>query len=112
MPRCFVYVDGQFRALRRDAAHDDQRIQQLVSYLVKRRRLILVLAWIGQAAVLLAGLYGLHFSITPWIIIPLVPSFLLISISLRQPPNLTRLAAHVRRMRLVHQTSAMDRLKA
>lgn len=100
---------GSSRALRKDTTNDAARIQQLVTYLTGRRWKMLILAWLGQGAVVMAGLYGLHFSITPWIIVPLVPSFLLISITIRQPPSTVRLASYIRRMRMLHQTSAMGK---
>lgn len=91
------------RSLREDQGSDRARLEQIVRYLSSRRLWVLVLSWAGQLVVLLAGLFGLMFAGAPWLLLPLVPSFLLISISLRQPPTVQRLCTHVRSLRTLQQ---------
>lgn len=90
-------------ALRRQAGSDAGRLQQIVQYLSIRLRWVLGLALAGQVVVVVASVQGIAFGDALWLVLPLVPSFLLLSLGFRQPPTAERLAIHVRRLRYVQQ---------
>ncbi|TVR13156.1 MAG: hypothetical protein EA401_07440 [Planctomycetota bacterium] len=106
---CLGGMLWQFSAmpeLRRQVSSDAQRLQQVVHYLRIRQRWVLGLALAGQVVVVAASIQGISFADSLWLVLPLVPSFLLLSLGFRQPPTGDRLAIHVRRLRYVQQSQS------
>lgn len=101
-------ASSKLKRLRQPQSDDASRLQRLIAHQTQRQLTIFILSILGQLVVFYGVLEGLDFNNAPWLVLCMVPSFLLISIGIRQFSSHSLLCDQVRRLRDIQQRQNLN----